>query len=634
MAETEQPSTTEAALTLSQSRQGGPAEVPAAATPEKGEGSAYDIGPGVTQSVRGRPYDRKVTDPLYRPLQIFILDPSSSRLDGNVATVNVPYEPLQPGCRGRIFEADNTDGGNGNSYQLLDLNDHAILLNDGRTPSQADPLFHQQMVYTVGTLLYAVFKVALGRHPSWGFRERMDGSTVLRLRPYAFRGQNAYYDKETGEICFGYYRANPEPVGRNLPNGFVFTSLSHDIIIHETTHALLDGMRAKFSIPTGCDVIAFHEGFADLMAVLQRFSYPQVVERAIGKARGEVGKADILVQVARQFGETVSGRPALRTALDMEGKKKYQPDLEAHELGGVFLSAVFDAFMTIYHRRAARYLRVATGGTGILPPGELHPDLQAILADQISTLASQFQKIAVRAVDYCPPVDVELGEFLRAVITADRDLVPDDRFAYREAWIDAFGKRGIFPRDVSFLTEDSLLWSAPTQPITNITGLTFAKLRFEGDPGSPAGANELRRQAGVLGRLVTDSRFMEEFGLVLDGDRRLSGDLVERPVVESVRSSRRVGPDGQIVFDLVAEVTQTRKVKRGNVFDFIGGCTVIIGPKGEIRYIIKKSIVNEERLRRQEEYLSMGSLRGRKLWLERDGEQVPVAQPFRLIHKM
>lgn len=625
------PSTTEAAKTQSQSRQPAEMELEPTAGPEKGEGDAYDIGPGVLKSVRGRPYDRLPTDPLYRPLQIYILDPSAPRLEGTVDVVNVPYEPLQPGCKGRIFEADNIDGVNGNIYPLLDLNDHAVILNNGKTPSPADPLFHQQMVYAVASLLYAVFKMALGRHPSWGFER--EGDMALRLRPYAFKGENAYYDKEKGEIAFGYYRAKEGSIGRNLPNGFVFTSLSHDIVVHETTHALLDGMRAKFSIPTGCDVLGFHEGFGDLMAVLQRLSYPQVVRKAIARARGEIDKADVLLQVAQQFGETVKCKSALRTALGLEGDKKYHKDLEAHDIGTVFLSAAFDAFNTVYRRRVARIMRLASGGTGVLAPGELHPDLQIILAEQISKLASQFQRMAVRAVDYCPPVDVELGEFLRAVITADRDLVPDDRLAYREAWIDAFGKRGIFPRDVAFLSEDSLLWRPPEQEMENIGDLTFASLRFAGDPGCPAGANELRRQAGVLGRLVSDPQYMEAFGVVRNGDKRLMGDTVERPVVESIRTSRRVGPDGQVVFDLVAEVTQTRKVdaaRTGKSFHFIGGCTVIIGPKGEIRYTVKKSIVNDERLKRQQDYLSSG---GKALWLEKHGLHIPHSQPFGLIHR-
>ena len=63
-----------------------------------------------------------------------------------------------------------------------------MLLNDGCPPSPSDPLFHQQMVYAVCSLVYAAFKAALGRASAWGF-ERADGDerTRLRLRPYAMK---------------------------------------------------------------------------------------------------------------------------------------------------------------------------------------------------------------------------------------------------------------------------------------------------------------------------------------------------------------------------------------------------------------------------------------------------------------
>src|SRR5437870_2673918 len=131
---------------------------------------------------------------------------------------------------------------------------------------------------------------------------------------------------------------------------------------------------------------------------------------------------------------------------------------EPHVLGQVLVSAVFDAFTTIFKRKTERYLRLATGGTGVLPPGELPADLQNLLATEASQTASQFLSICIRAIDYCPPVDIEFGEFLRAVITADYDLVPDDPWGYREAWVDAFRRRQIYPRHVRNLSEDALRW--------------------------------------------------------------------------------------------------------------------------------------------------------------------------------
>ena len=49
-------------------------------------------------------------------------------------------------------------------------------------------------------------------------------------------------------------------------------------------------------------------------------------------------------------------------------------------------------------------------------------------------------------IDYCPPVDLTFGEYLRAIITADVDLNPDDEFGYRVAFVESFREWGIYPR--------------------------------------------------------------------------------------------------------------------------------------------------------------------------------------------
>jgi hypothetical protein len=635
-------STTQAAAALAQSREYGTASGPptdGVDRPEPGEGQRYTIGAGVTRAYQGRPYERGPTDPIHRPLRIFTLDPTVSQLEGSIAVVNVPYEPLGPEFKSCLFEIDTRDGGNGVEYGTLDLDDRTVLLTQGRAPSPSDPLFHQQMVYAVCSLVYASFRTALGRYLAWG----CDGGgpddvpVRLRLRPYADGAANAYYHKEEGALAFGYFRAQSEVIGRNLPRGFVFTSLSHDVVAHEVTHALLDGLRSNFTVMSNPDVPAFHEGFADLVAIFQHFSYDKVVESALGRARGRIADATLLTGLARQFGQTVGQGQALRSAIDVKGpaaeRRVYHPDLEAHELGSVLVSAVFDAFMTVFNRKTARYVRLATNGTGELPAGEIPVELRSVLAGAASKLASQFLAICIRAIDYCPPVDIELGEFLRAVITADRDLVPDDKWSYREAWIDAFRDRKIYPPGVGFLSEDALLWQPPMKAIRPLTGLTFAALRFEGDPGRPAGPGELRRQAGALGQIISDPLYAEAFGLALPGDRRLGGDELELPRVQSIRSSRRVGPDGQVVFDLVAEVTQVRRVRSRDgqpSFDFIGGATVIIGPDGVIRYTISKSVLNDRRLERQREFATSGL---GQLWEAGNGRLVPARQPFKLLHR-
>ena len=66
--------------------------------------------------------------------------------------------------------------------------------------------------------------------------------------------------------------------------------------------------------------------------------------------------------------------------------------------------------------------------------------------------------MCIRALDYCPPVDITFGEYLRALITADTDLVPNDKLGYRIAFIEAFRNRGIYPqrRQASFARQPDL----------------------------------------------------------------------------------------------------------------------------------------------------------------------------------
>ncbi len=637
-----QPSTPEATAAVAQSRTGPPSSE--SSTPSEdhypGLDTRFRIGDGVERAVHAWPYERKSGDPVYRPLRIFTRDPAASRFEGAVATVNVPYEPLAPGPHGALVQVDNHDGARQRAYGRVHLDDPHILLQQGRDPSPSDPLFHQQMVYAVTSTVCATFRKALGRHIAWGFTRSASAQApnTLLLRPHAFEGQNAYYDPARGEVCFGYFQTNEQVTGRNPPFGFVFTCLSHDIIVHEVTHALLHGLRAHFTYPSSPDVVAFHEAFADLIAFFQHFSYEKVVEVAIGHSRGNLAQSTLLCDLARQFGDTTGVHQALRSAigqLDAAGNPlPYDEQAPPHALGSVLVAAVFDAFNTVFKRKTERYVRLATNGADELPPGALPVELQRLLASKVSQLANQFLTICVRAIDYCPPVDLQFGEFLRALITADYDLVPDDRWGYREALIDAFWRRKLYPQHVASLFEDALLWQPTRNQIPVFDALTFAALKFAGDPGNPAGAGELRRQACALGEIVSNPAYMAEFGLVPPDHPDLGHDTVDMPCVESIRSTRRVGPNGQIVFDLVAEVTQRRTVRSSTghaVFDFYGGATVILGPDGQIRYVISKSTLAQERRDRQHTFMHDG---GRDFWQEQTagGKWVPQPQLFQLVH--
>jgi hypothetical protein len=565
--------------------------------------------------------------PTTRRLRIFAIDPAASALEGKTTTADVPYEPLEAGPAGRLFEVDARDDSSGNLYVAADLDDPVALLGHGFSPSESDPRFHAQMVYAVASLVHSAFRRALGRQIGWPF-ESEAAAPRLRLRPFACISPNAWYDPGTGTIHFGYFRATEKIQGRTLPSGYVFTALSHDIVAHEMSHAMLDALRANFAVPSSNDMTGFHEGFADIVALFQHFQYTDALRTAIADCRGKLADSPYLCSIGQQFGRASGGEAPLRSATDAPAH--YAPTLSPHEMGHLLLGAVFDAFVTVYDRKVATMRRLASGGTGVLPEGRLPDLLVQELARKASELAQQFLSILIRAVDYLPPVDVRLGEYLRAIITADSELVPDDPWGYREAMIDAFRNRGIYPRDVPSLNEDSLLWKQPDADLAPVTALSFREIWFNGDPGLPVSQQEQYAQACELGEYVTQSpEHMRAFGLLDTGDPQLDGDTVSLPTVESIRTLRRPGPDGRIVFDTVAEIIQVRNVQARDgspAFDMHGGATVILDSNGAPRYVIRKSVVADGRVRRRTEYLE--SPLGQRFWEERGEAYVMKREMF------
>ena len=591
------PSTPEATAAVAQSR--GESGVPLAAkpAPPSAHGAVgYRLGERLTAASTTTRAGHWDDDPIYRPLQIYTIDPTGRRLEGKTAEINVPYERLEPGPVGKRFAVVANPQGPMGKYPAVDLDEPRLLIANGRVPAPTDAAFHHQMVYAVAMSTFAIFRNALGREPTWGFPNQR-----LTLVPHASQEANASYSRATQSLEFGWFRVKPESAGKLPPNGLVFACLSHDIIAHELTHALLDGMRVRFNTATNGDVSAFHEAFADLVALLQRFSYRKVVIANILRTNGDLTKDNDLLNLVFELA-LGQGGASLRK-VDLTAAKMYDPTQEPHELGLVLVSAVIEAFLTIYKRRSAPLIRMAMNGLTTVPPDRaMSYELMNELTKLASGLASQVLNMCVRAIDYCPPVDITLGEYLRALITADYDLVPDDPLAYREAMVDAFVRRKIYPPDVTALTEDGLLWRAPASKMRE-PELDFGALRFSGDPGQVANKDELLRQARLIGELVTKPANLADFGLAASGDPLLKGHKVELPVVESVRCARRVGPDGQLAFDLVAEVSQKRKVPGGGGypgFDFYGGATIIFGSRGEVRYVVSKGITNNDRLTKQQ----------------------------------
>jgi hypothetical protein len=171
--------------------------------------------------------------------------------------------------------------------------------------------------------------------------------------------------------------------------------------------------------------------------------------------RGDVRQSVLLSNIAAQFGEGLGSGKALRSALD--SKTKIQDVSEEHALGAVLVAAIFEGFSAAYERRTADLIRIATGGTGELPNGAIHPDLVSRLTTECVRTAQSVLTMCIRAFDYLPPTDVTFGAFLRALVTADWELNPLDEVGLRAAIIKACRRRGIFAAEAGSLAVNALL---------------------------------------------------------------------------------------------------------------------------------------------------------------------------------
>ena len=705
--------------------------------------------------------------PTARRLRVYAFDPNASLDLGSTkfshATISLAWddpteEGISPGPVNEYLEVIDIDPCSRQFYPPIDLNAGEVLGQDGLPPSEGDPRFHQQMVFAVAMKTIKLFERALGRKVIWAPEWRDDKKTYvptmkLRVYPHALREANAYYSRAKRALLFGYFNATQRSAGAS----WIFTALSHDIIVHETTHAILDGLHPRYSESTSIDSLAFHEAFADIAALFSHFQLYEAVYDFIEKRAGRLDQSGLLSGLASQFAKGTTGHASLRDYIDKApDANALDGTSEPHERGAILVAAVFDAFLSIYTARTDDLLRMS--GTRIGAGDQLHPDLVARLTREATKSADHVLRMCIRALDYLPPVDVRFGEFLRAIVTADADLIPDDRLHYRLAFVEAFRRRGIFPENCLSMSPDNLLWDlapqeelAPgylciddiqaeglnlvpeyrrsdivktaeenrrkvwywlTQPAlvvkpgSGVTQARFEALRararavLSDDAASTGKALEVylesiaadllalgvddaavKRLAGGLKRATSHFARWELFLAMLakapniatdenadlSWERALgiyfqrhegkdlhsirggrSGLVVE---VASVRTTRRAGPDGQDIRQLVIEVTQRRQgyfdpavqaaqdapppagTPAGDPqwgdFVFRGGATLIIDLRGnKLRYVISKRIDDEARLARQREHLLTPASLGFTYDRGRSNE------PFALLHRM
>lgn len=593
--------------------------------------------------------------PPFRRIRAYAVDPSfSTHLDTapiNEVVLKVRWEELAPGPSGEYLKVVDTDAKE-ITYPPVDLNDPQLLAQDGCPPAEGNAAFHQQMVYAIAMKTIENFERAFGRPVLWRPRanpqDPLDDSQFVRqllIRPHALRQANAFYSPQEIALLFGYFEAGADDPGDHVPGSMVYACLSHDIVAHETTHAILDGMHRRFNEPTNVDVLAFHEAFADVVALMQHFTIPEILENEISQSRGNLESETILGSLALQFGRAIGGRGALRDAIGKIDDKgvwtRQRPDpadyknvLAPHSRGALLVAAIFDAFLAIYKTRTADLLRIYTGGSGVLPSGAIHPDLVRRLAAEASKTAGHVLNMCIRALDYIPPIDITFGEYLRGIITADADLVEDDRYNYRVAFVEAFRKRGIYPLDLDTLSVDTLRWQGVELNLPRKQArILVNQLKRYADKCFYISSREQLFTETRAQRIDLHAAIAEVFASTPDLPGKLGLDAHSGFEVHALRRSMRVGPDGKSRPQIIVALTQSRPLTiegSNEPHSFRGGCTLVIDlSKVEIQYAIFKKIDSTNRAARTAAFLTEAMQDPlRRLLL------APGNEPFAALHSL
>ncbi len=278
-----------------------------------------------------------------------------------------------------------------------------------------EPQFHQVNVWAIVQSILDMYEQTwiLGRSAPWAF----EGNRLI-LVPHAGQTRNAYYDRLSKSIQFYYFTSRGKKV---------YTCLSHDIIAHETGHAILDGLRPYYLEQSSLQTAAFHEFLADLTAILASLLNNELRWQVAKKTEGDLTKDQVISSLAEEFGYYSYGRPYLRTAQDQRTLQDVQGETSQYEWSQVLTGAMFDIL-----KKFVAIRKTTPRSDGRLPT----------VKEALVSAANRFRRVAFQPLDYLPPADVQFDDYVRAVLRADEIVDPKDEDGYRQAMIEVFEKRG------------------------------------------------------------------------------------------------------------------------------------------------------------------------------------------------
>jgi hypothetical protein len=266
---------------------------------------------------------------------------------------------------------------------------------------------------------------------------------------------------------------------------------------------------------------------------------------------------------------------ALRRSVMLDPKKDQldAPEfLLEHRRGEIIVAAMLNAFLDIWEARIADLGNIEDAQGREMKDRSVVVEAGARVADHLLTMA-------IRAIDYCPPVDLSFSDFLSALLTIDSEVVPDDdRYGYRAALLAQFGRFKIRPAVGAGADGTWPRWADCPQR------LTYARTHFD----------SLLRDRQEVFRFLWENR--EALGIDSRG-------YIE---IESVRPAMRIAPDGFALRETIAEYVQMLTLSAKELREIgiavpepiedkerirvYGGGTLVFDDYGQLKYHIERPL--------------------------------------------
>ena len=242
---------------------------------------------------------------------------------------------------------------------------------------------------------------------------------------------------------------------------------------------------------------------------------------------------------------------------------------EPHRRGEILVAATMRSFVEAWARRFDA-------------PDEAKTEFVELrrVVEEGADVAATLLTMAIRALDYTPPVHLEFGDFLSAMLTADAEIRADDeRYGLRRGLLDWYGRFGIAPASG---TEDGT-WNASDL--------------------------QLARGGTRFGSLQTDPVEMFRLAWANRDNLHLTPNAYSR--IASLRPCVRTSPDdGLPLRETVAECLQYVKIRASELgryglekplgmandteIELEGGSTLILDDYGRLKYEVHKRLPDPE----------------------------------------